>query len=280
MISLAGWLVVALVAQTPEPTDPAQRAQPVPAPSIWTDAHGNPVSFPSDAEIIDYLKTARVVSEKPIGIGINQSTKLLEKDGVEIHAVFRDVEIERRHAKIGERVHQIFRDSYRYEAAAYELGRLLGLDFVPPVVPRAVKGRRGSVQIWLAPTLDETAEDFRPPDAGKWARQLWTMHVFDNLIFNIDRNAGNILVDSRYKVWMIDHTRAFQIEDDLLDESIARVDRRLWERLVSLSDDEIREAVKGHLDNREIESLLERRVKLVEHIRRLVSERGAKVILY
>ena len=273
VVGLAGLLAVALVAQTPEP--------PEPAPQIWNDVSGEPVPFTTDDEVLDFLRSAQVVSETPIGVGINESNKLrLEKDGVEINAIFRDVEIERRHARIGERVQKIFRDSYRHECAAYQLSRLLGLNNVPPAAPRTIRRRRGSVQIWLSPTLDETAEDFRPPNASEWAKQLWSMYVFDNLIFNVDRNPGNILVDSRYKLWMIDHTRAFQIEGELLDDWVTRVDRRLWDALVSLTDEEIRTAVKPHLDSPEIRSLLERRNQLVEHIRKLVDERGENIIFY
>jgi hypothetical protein len=275
VVGLAGYLAVLLVVQTAAPTEPAQH------PSPWTDAAGKPVPFTSEDELLDFLETARVVEEAPIGIGINESKKLLlERDGIRIHAIFREVELERRHVRIGERIHQVFRDSYRYEAAAYALGRLLGLDAVPPATRRFVRGRRGSVQIWLEPTLDETAGDFRPPSAGTWARQLWSMYVFDNLIFNVDRNAGNVLVDARYKLWMIDHTRAFQIEEELLDESVTRVDRGLWQKLVSLTDERIEEALKPHLDSREIRSLLARRIKLIEHIRKLVDAHGERIVFY
>ena len=271
MVSLAGLLAVALVAQNPEPL----------VWPLWNDVNGEPVPFSTDDEILDFLRTARVVSETPIGVGINESNKLLlEKDGVEINAIFRNVEIERRHARIGERVHQIFRDSYRYECAAYQLSRLLGLNNVPPAARRTIRRRPGSVQIWLSPTLDETDEDFRAPNTSEWAKQLWSMYVFDNLVFNVDRNAGNVLVDSRYKLWMIDHTRAFQIEGELLDDWVTRVDRRLWDALVSLTDEEIQTAVKPHLDSREIRSLLERRNQLVEHVRKLVDERGENIVLY
>lgn len=282
MVGLAGLLAVALVAQTPEPGPAPESVESVESVDlIWTDADGEPVPFTTEGDILEFLRTAKVVSEKPIGIGINESNKLLlERDGIRINAIFREVEFERRHAKIGERVHQIFRDSYRYESAAYELSRLLGLDAVPPAARRMVRGRRGTVQIWLAPTLDETEDGFRPPNAGKWVEQLWSMYVFDNLIFNVDRNAGNVLVDSRYKMWMIDHTRAFQIEDELLDESVVRVERRLFDVLVSVTDDDIRAAVDAHLDSREIKSLLARRAKLIDHVNKLATERGEHVIFY
>ena len=41
-------------------------------------------------------------------------------------------------------------------------------------------------------------------------QQLWDMYFFDNLVCNIDRNPGKILVTSDYQLWMMHHTRAFQ----------------------------------------------------------------------
>ncbi len=79
---------------------------------------------------------------------------------------------------------------------------------------------------------------------------------------------------------MIDHTRAFQIEGELLDDWVTRIDRRLWKTLVSLSDEEIRAVVKPHLRSREIRSLLDRRNRLVEHVRKLVDKRGENIVLY
>ncbi|GMR22310.1 MAG: hypothetical protein BMS9Abin37_0650 [Acidobacteriota bacterium] len=105
VIGLAGFLPFALVAQI-------QEAPVWPVWPVWSDVNGEPVPFTTDGEILDFLRTVRVVSETPIGVGFTESNKLrLEKDGVAINAIFRDVEIERRHAKTGERVHQISRDS-------------------------------------------------------------------------------------------------------------------------------------------------------------------------
>jgi hypothetical protein len=268
--SVAALTVLALAVQTEAPIE-----------RRWLGADGNPIELTTDDEILEFLRTARVVSEESIGTGINDSKKLLlERDGVRMNAVFREVEIDRRHARIGDRVYQIFRDSYRYEPAAYELSRLLGLHNVPPATSRTIRRRRGSVQIWLQRTLDETADEFSPLDASAWAEQLWVMNVFDILVFNVDRNAANVLVDPEYKVWLIDHTRAFQVESELLDESVVRVERRFWDALVSVTDDEIRNAVDPYLDSRELRSLLERRTLLVAHIRKLLADHGEKVIFY
>ena len=50
---------------------------------------------------------------------------------------------------------------------------------------------------------------------GPWNAQLHILRVFDELIANTDRNQGNMLIDSRWKLWLIDHSRAFRTSSDL-----------------------------------------------------------------
>ena len=45
------------------------------------------------------------------------------------------------------------------------------------------------------------------PDSTLWNHQMWVVRVFDQLIANVDRNLGNLLVDKTWTVWMIDHSR-------------------------------------------------------------------------
>ena len=37
-----------------------------------------------------------------------------------------------------------------------------------------------------------------------------TIRIFDQLIYNMDRSQENLLITNDWKVWMIDHTRAFR----------------------------------------------------------------------
>ena len=39
--------------------------------------------------------------------------------------------------------------------------------------------------------------------------------VFDQLIYNVDRNMGNLLICKNWRVWAIDHTRSFRTQDTL-----------------------------------------------------------------
>lgn len=248
----------------------------------WLDADGKPLPFRTDDELIEFMRVAPIVRETTIAAGIMHSKKvLLEKDGIRIHSIFREADIRTINKRVGDRMYLRFADSCLFEAAAYKLAKLLGLYNVPPVVIRTIKRRKGTLQIWVEDTLDIKSEDFKPPSAADWVRQFWDMYLFDNLVFNVDRNKGNLLVDNNYKLWMIDHTRAFQAVSALLEpEKIVRVNRAMWERLSSLTEEDLRGAVSDCLEGPEILSLMVRRRLLLEHVEKLVNRRGEKLVFY
>jgi hypothetical protein len=191
------------------------------------------------------------------------------------------VEEEKERIRVGGRYFQRFRDSQAHECAAYALSRALGLDSVPPVVSRRLGSRPGSVQMWVEGTRDETAPDFHPPSSAPWVRQIWDRILFDNLILNVDRNAGNLLVGHDYRIWLIDHTRAFQPQSELLDPGkLEKVNRRAWDRLGAMSDDDLKDTVRDDLDVQQLQALVARRALLVEHVQRLVAERGEAAVFY
>ena len=138
---------------------------------------------------MEYMRTAEVLNERPIGIGINRSVKVtLEQDGVRSNAIFREVDVRRNVTSIDDVHYQLFADSYLFECAAYELATMIDLPRVPPAVLRTIGDRGGSLQIWLEDTLDEESDAFQPPIPREWVGQLWDMYFFDNLLYNIDRN--------------------------------------------------------------------------------------------
>ena len=134
-----------------------------------------------------------------------------------------------------------FKDHYIFECAAYRLALLLGFTNVPPVVPRTIDGKRGSLQAWVENALNEddrVKEKIDPPNKRRWVYQIQQIRLFDNLIFNDDRNQGNILFDGDWNLWMIDHTRAFQNVPFLKDtRDLQFVERDIWERLQALDID-------------------------------------------
>jgi hypothetical protein len=107
------------------------------------------------------------------------------------------------------------------------------------------------------------------------------MRVFDELIANRDRNAGNLLWTVDGKMWMIDHTRAFRLNASLYNPKLLeRCERSLLEALRGLTLESITAAVGHSLMKPEIEAILQRRDTIVKLFDDKVKERGERVALY
>ena len=260
--------------------------QRIPSRGNWLDADGEPLPFQSDEAIIEYLETARVVSFKRTGEGTNGAQKvLLEKDGVEMHGVFRDWSVHRSRLEMDNGTLQLnFRDDCIFELAAYRLSRILGLDNVPPVIRRTIDGHKGTLQIWVENALMEkkrAQDNIQAPNRVQWVYQKQLMYLFDNLIENDDRNQGNILFDSNWKVWLIDHTRAFRYSRKLPSPKMVRYcPRTVWEGLKRLDKDLLEEELEGTLGQAEIRALLARRDLLVSHLQNLIDDKGEAGVLF
>jgi hypothetical protein len=75
-------------------------------------------------------------------------------------------------------------------------------------------------------------------------------------------------------LWLIDHTRAFQLGEKLLKpEELRRIDRDLLARLKGLTKESVAKAVENSLQESEREALLQRRDRIVK----LYEERIARV---
>lgn len=262
------------------------RATPglVPEERVWRDASGAPLPFRGDAQVSDFLRTARVVESEGTHHGTRGVRKLrLERDGLIVHAA------ERTHAET-DRVRQIesrfvlgFRDHFIHEPAAYALSELLHLDMVPPAVPREIHGRPASVQIWVEdslPVVESLRVGFEHPAPQRYVMQINHMRIFDNLVDNLDRNQGNILIGADGLVWLIDHSQAFARDPHLpAPDDVRRIGRRFWERLRSVSDEEIASALEPYLEEPERSALLERRHELVELIEERIATLGESSVV-
>lgn len=248
------------------------------------DAEGNPLPLHTDAEVVDFLLTAPVISSRDIGKGVTGALQLLlQKDGLSVHAIFRDVrDVRPRESRTGRKVP--LRDDFIFERAAYDLSRLLGLDNVPPVVEREVDGKEGTLQIWIEGAVTEKERRERgvfQSDEQRLELQWQVMLIFDNLIFNDDRNRGNFLYDRNGKLWMIDHTRSFRQDDELpYPTAIRFCERNLWKNLRKLTHSGIAARLEKYLNAVELKSLIQRKEKLVEHVEQMIAERGEKDVLF
>ena len=254
---------------------------------VWLGPDGTPLPFGSPEELAAFLREARVVevSKKRLK-GITQPRKvLIERDGVRANAVFRSVNAVYDNSKWDDgRFTTYIRDSYQNEIAAYELSLLLGLDTVPPTVPWKLRREKGSLQLWIEkaePGYNPLKEARQPPDMQRWILERVKMRLFDILIENVDRNVGNMLVDSTGKVWWIDHTRAFGRKRDLEDaDRITQCERQLFEGLKAADPRTIAERLSAYVQPREIEALLERRRRLIALIEERIAADGEEAVLF
>lgn len=285
LAALTGALLFTGLLPAAAPELPA--AQPsTAARRIWSGPEGLPLPFTSDEEVVEFLRTATVIDSEPIPVGVTAPRKLLlEQGGVRAHAVFRDVEIIEERVRLTDgRFVMFLRDSYVNEVAAYRLSRVLGISNLPPAVERRVGGASGSLQIWIESAMTEGERQQRslePPDRTRWRRQLMDMKAFDNLINNIDRNQGNMLIDGSWNLWLVDHTRSFGREWRLPEpQQVLGCSRSLWQRLQQLDLAAVEEALGPYLSSLEVRAVLKRRKLLVDRLQKRIAKRGEAAVLF
>lgn len=266
---------------------------------VWIGPDGTALPFRDYDEIEEFLSAAKILEVEEIPVGITKPVKMMmERDGVRMNAIFRNVEVFKHREESRKGLRFNFRDSCLFECAAYRLSRMLGLKNVPPVVRRELRRedfeksedyfrleyRKGSLQAWVENAFtekDRQEKSLRPPDYRNWAQQHRMMKVFDNLIFNDDRNQTNILIGPDWKIWFIDSTRAFRPLDDLPDpDDLVGCDRGAWEKLVQLNDELLDEQLGDLLMGGELRALKKRRQKLIERVGQEIDRRGKDAVLF
>ena len=236
----------------------------------------SPPLTPSEMEA--FLVQAKVVDIREAGGGVTGSQRATLTDGMFTHDVhIQSVDIMKQFFKAGRYTELNFKDTYRFNIAGYRLARLLGLTMVPMSVERTVDGEVAAVTWWVDDVQMDERERLKRKATGPQPRtsnQLQLMHIWDELIQNRDRNQGNMLWTNDWTLWLIDHTRAFRLEDELLrPEELRRIDRDLLARLKGLTEDSVAKAVADSLYKSEQEAVLRRRDRIVK----LFEERAGKV---
>ncbi len=172
-------------------------------------------------------------------------------------------------------------ESYKAEIAAYKLDRMLGMNMVPPIVERRIEGLNGAAVLWVENTSPWSVA--KPPQGPEpmWSLQLTRMKMFDLLIANIDRNQGNLIYDSDWHLFLIDHSRAFIDKKDLKGIApLGRVDRTLWEKMQALTMDDLNAGLEKWVGDKEKRALLTRRDLMAKNIQDLIAKRGEKFVFY
>ena len=267
LVVAIGLAALPLLAQAPAPAAPAAAT-----PVVATQGNGSKVWIGRYAEAEDFLRTAPIERVTDIPVGVTKPKRaFFAPGGIAASAAVK-------HLPMGQRAG--FWEAHNSEIAAYQLDRLLGLDMVPPTVERRVGGDLGSVQMWVdGCRVLKDVDQKQCPKPVEWAIQVCRQRVFDNLVSNIDRNAGNMLVDGEWNIILIDHSRAFGSDRMPFEKEMTRVDRAFFERLKALDEAGLMKQVRPWvLGDGTVRGILKRRDKIVAHFEKLARERGEAAV--
>lgn len=229
----------------------------------------------SDAEIEQFLQTARVGKTRTAGKGVTLSTRATLSDGAVTHdAQIQTIDERKSIFESRDGVEFNFRDSWMFNVAAYRLDRLLGLNLVPVSVSRRWRGAPAAFTWWIDDVIMDEGERLkqqqRSPDPARWNRQMQMVRLFDQLIGNTDRNIGNVLITRDWRIWAIDHTRAFRTHKELKSpKNITSCERQAFERLKQLDKAMLERELGEMLGPAEIDALIARRDAILARLAQL-----------
>lgn len=238
----------------------------------------------------EFLKTAEIVEEKQLGRGDMATAPwrlTLEKDGKSRGALWKNPEGSLKG----------FDENWKWEIAAYRLDKYLGLNMVPPTVEREFHGELGCCQLWVTAEMDlrrkERDEIETPPDlVYSWNKALYLQRAFDNLVANIDRHGGSILVTKDWRMILIDFSRSFGTSEKFTTDLIYTenhqegpkimrgLPRSFVKKLKNLNLELMKEIVGGYLTEEEIEAVLLRKGLILNEIAKLIEKYGEDDVLY
>lgn len=240
----------------------------------------------SCAEIENFLLTAHPGGLKLVAAGVTGTRRMtLEEDGFKHDAHLQTID-ERKTMFQGQNGSSElnFRDSYKYNIAAYELAKLLGMNMVPPYVERSIGGSKGSLSWWLDNSImeaDRYKKNIAIPDSEDWNRQMYAIRVFHELVYDTDPNLTNILITKDWQLWIIDLTRAFRLMENIRQpKNLVQCDRRLLARMRQLDQKTLQEKLGRWLTKSEIHALDSRRAKIVRFFDNEVKAKGETAVLY
>jgi len=220
----------------------------------------------------EFLRTARVLSEKSSKKGITDTRRVTLSDGKITHdASVQRIDEHKDTFQGADGTTEVnFKDTYKFNIAAWKLARLLGIDdMMPPYIERKYQGQAASFSWWVEDVMmdeeDRTFKKMSAPNTDAWNQEMYVVRVFDQLIYNTDRNLTNVLIDKQWRIWMIDHSRAFRIRRDLRNpKNLVQCDRKLLARMKALDEATLRRQLSPYLSQFEIKSLLARRDLIVQ----------------
>lgn len=247
-------------------------------------AFSDPPAF-SCTDMETFLTQAHPSALRSLSVGVTSSRRLTLDDGSTRHdAHLQTIDEKKVKFEGSNGVEMNFRDSYKFNIAAYRLAKLLGLNMVPPYVERKISGDSGSVSWWVNDSMMELhryKKNIPIPDRERWNEQMYAVRVFHELVYDTDPNMTNLLITKDWQLWIIDQTRAFRTHTNIREpKNLVKCDRRLLARLRDLDAETLKQSLGEFLTKPELHGLDARRARIVQFFDGQIKAKGETAVLY
>lgn len=250
-------------------TGPAVLAQAPDSKAAAVQSASAPLA---DVEIENFLREGEIIKTRSAGKGVTNSIRVTMRHGTLVHDAHIQVVDERKATGPSARGTELnFRDSWSFNVAAYKLDRLIGLNLVPVSIERNYRSKSAAYSWWVDDVMmdekERLSKKIQPPQPSVWAETMQLIRIFDQLIYNVDRNMGNLLITNDWRIWAIDHTRAFRLHKTIgKPENVNRCDRGVLEGLKQLDKASLERELGRYLTAWERDAILARRDQIVSII--------------
>jgi hypothetical protein len=239
----------------------------------------------SDEEKEEFLLQAKVVKKKGTKVGTTGTSQLTMRHGTFTHdAHLQTIDVFKNSFQTPAGMEFNFRDSYKFNIAAYRLDRLIDLNVVPVSVERRIDRKSASVTWWVDDIqmleLERYKKKISAPNRAAWNDQMYNVRIFNELVFNNDPNLGNLLITNDWTLRMIDFSRAFRTHAELRNpENLTRIDQRVYDGLRSLTREKVETELGSLLRKAEVDGLLARKDRILELFDAKIAEKGEGMVV-
>jgi hypothetical protein len=151
-------------------------------------------------------------------------------------------------------------------------------------VERKVGGKTCAVDWWVDDVMMDEAKrkqkKLQAPATESWNNQMFVVRIFDQLIYNVDRNMTNLLILNNWDIVMIDHSRSFRLMHTWRTRKNLEYDRTLVANLRAPDKDTAQSRLMPYLTKSEVEAVIARRDLIVRFFDEQIRQKGEAAVLY